>query len=121
MMAAHAGSHDHTASAAAAPAMSQAAGHHHKMTHDHHGSTDHEVLDAVSKGNAAAAAEHHDHSGGPDGACCGTFCHSACIEVAVVDIPNPMPTTGYERLVSAPLLAVVQGQLQRPPSRLLSI
>jgi hypothetical protein len=120
MMAAHAGSHDHPGSAAA-PEMSKAAGHHHQMTHDHHGSTGHEVVDGVSKGNSAPATEHHDHSGGPDGACCGAFCHSACIEVAVLDIPNPMPTAVFERLVSAPLIAVVQGQLQRPPSPLLSI
>jgi hypothetical protein len=87
---------------------------HHQMGHDHHGVTH-------GQGTSAADAEHSDRSEGPDEACCGTFCHATGIEGSAFAIPSPTPTTSFERIASAPLIAVMQGQLQRPPSRLLSI
>lgn len=123
MMAAHAGSHVDVGSARISTHdhTRHATGHHDQASHKRGIMHDHQSVQTAVHDATSTAPEHHGHSGGPDDACCGTFCHSACIEIAGLDIPNPMPTTVFERLVSAPLLAVVQGQLQRPPSRLLSI
>lgn len=121
MMAAHAGSHNGTASASASTHDQHATGHHDQTSHDHGVLAQDDGVQIAVDDGAGTSHEHHDHAGGPDGACCGTFCHSACIAVAVFDIPSLMPSTVFDQRASAPLIAVVQGQLQRPPSRLLSI
>lgn len=87
--------------------------------HEHGGQ--HALLDGTNTGGASPPTSHHDHSGGPDGACCGTFCHSACVEVAVLVTPLPPQIARFEFEIAAPLTPFAPGQLQRPPSRLLSI
>ena len=123
IMAAHSDSHEQTASASASPHdhTRHATGHHDHKSHKHDIVVHDDGVQAAVDDVTSLAPEQHDHSGGPDGACCGTFCHSACIEVAVVDIPGPPPSMAFARLTRTPLVAVVQGQLQRPPSNLLSI
>lgn len=117
MMAAHAGSHEQTASTSTSTHdhTQHATGHHDQASHNHNVLAHHDGVQAAADDVTGSAPEHHDHSGGPDGACCGTFCHSACIDVAILDIPNPSPSMAFDRLTATPLIAVAQGQLQRPP------
>jgi uncharacterized protein involved in copper resistance len=116
VMAAHAAGHDHPTIVVA---VNDAHTHHTMSTHEQLGHDHHGM--AHGQGTSAADSEHPDRSDGPDEACCGTFCHATGIEGSAFAIPSPTPTTSFERIASAPLIAVMQGQLQRPPSRLLSI
>ena len=109
MMAAHAGTHRAVAMADGLDhdRTQHAKSHHDHATHDHVG---------------FRTPVHHQHSSGSsDSACCGTFCHSACIEVAVLDVPFLSPVPRFEIAIVVPLTALAPGQLQRPPSRVLSI
>lgn len=63
----------------------------------------------------------HDHSGSADGGCCGTFCHSACIEAAILNIPSPILIGRFTHIPVGPFTAIAPGLLQRPPSIYLSI
>ena len=63
----------------------------------------------------------HDHSGSADGGCCGTFCHSACIEAAILSVPGPILIGRFTHISVGPFTAIAPGLLQRPPSIYLSI
>jgi hypothetical protein len=103
----------------------QTAGHHHDV--HHHGVHEPAVVTPVGHHEQAPHAgnashpHNHDQDGAPDGACCGTFCHSACLSIAEVDFNRPTATMRFEHTVIAAMVAVEPNQLQRPPSHLLSI
>lgn len=126
MMAAHAGTYRAGAMAdgRAHDNAQHAMIHHDHATHHHAPAHDLEALESNEGGTGFPTPVHHHHSGSSDSsdsACCGTFCHSACIEVAVLDIPLLSLVPRFEIAIVAPLTALAPGQLQRPPSRLLSI
>lgn len=109
----------------AAHAVTTPAVHDHVVAHTHH---DHDHSKThIAAGEQRVTADSsgipphgHDHSK-VDGDCCGTFCHSACVNVAEVRLEPSLLAMTFEQVAVAAMAATDPAQLQRPPSHLLSI
>lgn len=92
--------------------------------HDHH-LTEHALVGKHVAQTTADSSDvpphgHNDH-GKADGGCCGTFCHSACVQVVATSFERSLVSMTFDDSAVAALAATDPGQLQRPPSHLLSI
>jgi hypothetical protein len=91
-------------------------GHSHVTGHHHDGTAD---------AGAAVPVGYRDHVDGhdrvPGAGCCGTFCHAAFFLTASAYVPVHPARPTFVRSNGRRLVAVDPDQLQRPPSRLLSL
>ena len=95
--------------------------HHDAGTTPHHSHASHD--------HGALASHHHHPDGVPQpvqhddgsGFCCGTFCHSACVMMSVLQVRHPVVRPSFERQLFQRFAAVDPDQLQRPPSVHLSL
>jgi hypothetical protein len=122
------GGHSHTAGAAIAHSHADESDHTHHgdlpgpqhlqvqpAGHHQHGN------DTADLCSTLPPVGHHDHADGAGAGCCGAFCHSAANLTAppCIHVHTMRPT--FTWLTGRLLVAVDPDQLQRPPSRLLSL
>ena len=111
-MAGHAAAHEHAHALTGQSVGATAADAHEHGDHHHAGVADHGLN---------SPSQHNDHRDHHDGACCGTYCHSGCIVLDVVDFWMDVPVQAFAVFTRINTQAIVPDQLQRPPASLASL